>query len=350
MATIHKLSFFVGIEVNGDKPHLQENLEAISNLTKTSRITALDWSLDKSEIFVGRTEPVVKVYSLLDQKYIETSSVEKGPITGVAKFNGKLITGLADGRIQIGDNEESTHLTTGDSMSRLRQCQVEPKLIATGGKDRINNLKVWNLETNECVFKTKNIPNDHLQLEVPVWDTDVNFFDANCLATCSRFGYVRMYDIRKQRRPIGIHKNDQEQIGYTSLALHENIIFCGTTLGIMRAFDIRKMKQILHTYKGFTGSISDVQLDESGKYLCSASLDRFVRIHEVESTILQYQCYVKSKATRVLIRKSEPNTDIKLEDESDEEIGTEENYDDLMTEDESDTEFNDIFDQMQTIE
>lgn len=75
----------------------------------------------------------------------------------------------------------------------------------------------------------------------------------------------------------------------------------------MQAFDIRRMKTFVHTYKGFTGAISDVSLDTSGKYLASASLDRYVRVHHVDSTVLLYQCYVKSKAMRILIRESPEN-------------------------------------------
>lgn len=63
------------------------------------------------------------------------------------------------------------------------------------------------------------------------------------------------------------------------------------------------MKTHVHTYKGFTGGISDLHLDDTGKYLSSASLDRYVRVHDADSTVLLYQCYVKSKATKVLINQ-----------------------------------------------
>lgn len=334
--------------MNGTNPHGQENLESISSLTKTSRITALDWGKDDSEILVGRIEPLVKVYSTASSEYVSTHTLEKGPVVGLASYSGKVIAGLANGRVQIGD-EEPTFLETGDSIARMRQCSVDRKLIATGGKERQNNLKVWNLETSECVFKTKNVPNDFLQLEVPIWDSDVGFVDANCLATCSRHGYVRLYDMRKQRRPVAIYTNDKEQIGYTCLAVHGNVLFCGSTLGVARAFDIRQMKQILHTFKGFSGSISDAVVDESGKYLCTASLDRFVRVHDAESTVLMYQCYVKSKATRVLLHQGQPEFEIKEEEIESEEEGLE--NDPFAHDDDSDdkSDFEEIFNQMETV-
>lgn len=297
---------------------------------------------------MGRIEAVVKVYNVPSNKYTETHPVQGDAVVGLARFDDKLIIGLANGKIQIGATK-STFLDSGDAMSRLRQCNNERKLIATGGKERQNNLKVWNLETNTCTFKTKNVPNDFLQLEVPIWDNDFRFVNENCLSTCSRYGYIRLYDMRQQRRPIASHTNDKEQISYTCLAAHENVIYTGATIGVLRAYDMRQMNQILHTYKGFSGSISDVGIDDTGKYVYTASLDRFVRVHASESTILQYQCYVKSKATRILLRTFAPKIDVKTEDD---------NASDLITSDEDDnventseeSEFDEIFDQMQTVE
>lgn len=270
--------------------------------------------------------------------------MNSGPVVGVAKYDDKLIAGLANGQIQIGVGTTAIQLNSGDAMARMKQCTTSRNLVACGGKERQNNLKVWNLETNECVFRTKNLPNDFLQLEVPVWDTDLSFLDANRLATCSRHGYVRLYDMRTQRRPISNYTNDREQIGYACLATHGDTIFVGTTTGVAYAFDTRKMKQILHTYKGFSGSISAVGCDNSGKYLYTASLDRFVRVHHAETTELQYQCYVKSKATRILLRECEPTIKAEDEEENAEEVAVK-----VDDEDSGDDEFDRMFDAMPTV-
>lgn len=349
---VNNFFFASGIDLTNENPHKQTNLENIQTLTKTTRITALDFGEDETEILVGRVEPIVKVYETPLNAFTATRTFENGPIVGVGKFDGKIIAGLANGRIQIG-HKKSTFLETGDAMSRMRQCRQDRKLIASGGKERQNNLKVWNLETNECIFRTKNVPNDFLQLEVPIWDTDFGFIDANCLSTCSRYGYIRVYDMREQRRPVFNYSNDKEQIGYSCITLHGgDVVFAGTTTGVMHAFDLRKMKHVLHTYKGFTGSITDVGIDKTGKYLYSASLDRFVRVHHAETTALQYQCYVKSKATRVLLRECAP-VEIKQEKESDDEqeanLNGSTSAGQYADEGEDDDEFDKMFDQMQTV-
>lgn len=345
--TIFPVSSILGIGLADEDPHKQTNLEDIQTLTKSSRITTLNFGNTEDEILLGRVEPVVKVYEPTLNAITGSHSFEHGPVVGLAKFNGKIIAGLGNGKIQIG-HKKMTFLETGDAMSRLRQCATERKLIASGGKERQNNLKVWNLESNQCVFRTKNIPNDFLQLEVPIWDNDFAFIDANCLSTCSRYGYVRVYDMRKQRRPIFNYTNDKEQISYSCLTVHGDVVFCGTTTGVMHAFDLRKMKHVLHTYKGFAGSISDIGIDESGKFVYSASLDRFVRVHHSESTILQYQCYVKSKATRILLRQYTP---VKVKEESNKPTKkSTSNVDSNKDEDDDDDDdFDEMFNKMPTV-
>lgn len=335
--------FDSGIGVNADDPYKQTNLEEIQSLTKTSRITALDYGEHDDEILIGRVEPLIKVYETPLKAFTAKYTVAHGPVVGLAKYNGRIVAGLENGKIQIG-HKKPIYLETGDAMSRMRQCPAERKLIGSGGKERHNNLKIWNLESQECVFRTKNVPNDFLQLEVPVWDSDFGFLDANCLSTCSRYGYVRVYDMREQRRPIFNYVNDKEQISYTCLALHENAVYAGTTTGVMFAYDLRKMKHVLHTYKGFAGSISDIGVDPSGQFLCSASLDRFVRVHCAKSTVLQYQCYVKSKATRILLRNS-TEVNIKTEDE----VPAAEASQAPPHTDDNDDDFDEMFNKMPTV-
>lgn len=110
------------------------------------------------------------------------------------------------------------------------------------------------------------------------------------------------------------------------------------------------MKTHVHTYKGFTGGISDLHLDDTGKYLASASLDRYVRIHDAESTVLQYQCYVKSKATRVLIRQlSEHQLQQQQPSDDEEGVKSRKNNKRQAKATPRDTEYDDMFDQMPTV-
>ncbi|KAJ6646477.1 WD repeat-containing protein 74 [Pseudolycoriella hygida] len=340
---------FKRIDVFAENPHAQQNLQSISSLDKHSRVTSMEWGND-NEILIGRANKCMKIYNANANEFSSTIEMDDGPIVGVCRYDDKIIAGLATGKVQISERNK-VFLQTGDDLSRMRQCKENKRMIATGGKGRQNNLKVWNLETNTKVFSSKNLPNDYLELEVPVWDSDLMFFDAHTLATCSRYGYVRMYDTRKQRRPVLEYVNSKEQIVYGCATAHQNLLFVGSASGIVRAFDSRRMKTILHTYKGFTGSVTDIVTDDCGKYIFTSCLDRFIRVHSIESTALQYQCYVKSKATQVLMQQDD---ELIPEDNEGDEEENEQSDDDTNENSEnksgSDSEYDEMFQNMQTIE
>lgn len=46
-----------------------------------------------------------------------------------------------------------------------------PVVIAVGGRE--NDLALYNLETQEAVFKGRNVANDFLNLRVPIWVADM---------------------------------------------------------------------------------------------------------------------------------------------------------------------------------
>ena len=221
----------------------------------------------------------------------------------------------------------------------MRQCPQNRKLVATGGKDRQNNLKVFDLEAQKEIFSSKNVPHDNLQLEVPIWDSDLSFINNsdNSLATCSRYGYIRFYDYRQQRRPVQNYVDNRDQ-AFNSMAERNGIIYVSTTTGGLFAFDLKNMKVPLHTYKGATGSILSLAVDETGKFLFSASLDRYVRVHDADKTNLLYQCYVKSKASQIVIKPADEgllNEHKKLQEQVAEG---------------SDNEYDNMFEKMQTVE
>lgn len=188
----------------------------------------------------------------------------------------------------------------------MRQSTANQNLVAVGGKDRKNNLKIFDLQTQKLIFTSKNVPHDSLQLEVPIWDSDMSFVNdtENSLVTCSRYGYIRLYDTRQQRRPVKNYIDKNEQ-AFNSLTERNGIIYVGTTMGSLYAFDLKTMKVPLHTYKGAVGSITSIQLDDTGKFLFSSSLDRFVRVHNAEKTNLLYQCYLKIKPSQMVMKSAD---------------------------------------------
>lgn len=243
-----------------------------------------------------------------------------------------------NGKIHILD-DASTVMEAGDNISKMRQCPQNRNLVAVGGKDRANNLNVFDLEAQKSIFKSKNVPHDNLQLEVPIWESDLTFVNNSdkYLATCSRYGYIRFYDYRVQRRPVHNYTDSREQ-AFNSLAERNGIIFVSTTMGGLYAFDLKNMKVPLHTYKGATGSITSITVDDAGKFVFTASLDRYVRVHNAEKTNLLYQCYVKSKASQIVMKSADNQMLAEYKQSKEQEVEN------------SDEEFDELFENMQTVE
>ncbi|KAG5673124.1 hypothetical protein PVAND_003198 [Polypedilum vanderplanki] len=325
---------------NTDNPYKQTNFQSLDKVTKESKVTALCFAdEDRNEILLGRGDSVIKTFDCTQNSFIGTDlTIPEGKIVGIAWSQETIVAASDDGKIHI-LNDSPTVLETGDNLSKMRQCSQNKNFVAVGGKDRKNNLKVFDLESGKSIFSSKNVPHDNLQLEVPVWDSDICFVnnsDSN-LATCSRHGYIRLYDYRAQRRPLKNYTDSKEQ-AFNSLTEHSGIIFVGTTTGSLYAFDLKSMKVPLHTYKGATGSISSITTDDSGKYLFVSSIDRYVRVYNSEKTHLLYQCYVKSKASEILMK------------EADTQLLNEHKKEQKQTVDGSDEEYDNLFDQMQTVE
>lgn len=223
-----------------------------------------------------------------------------------AHFRNILAAGLSNGTIQfVNVNQRDADLdvlNSGDNMTRMRSCPSKPSLVATGGKLKQNNIKVWDLESRKELFSSKNVRPSELQLEMPIWDNDMSFLSETTIATCSRHGYIRYYDTRSQRRPVaGFQSSDRDQFSFTSLATDGDLAYVGLTVGGLQCYDLRQLKRAVHVYKAAIGSISDVCIaGNSGQYLVSSSLDRFIRVHSTSTNALIYQSYMQSKVTRVL--------------------------------------------------
>ena len=71
-------------------------------------------------------------------------------------------------------------------------------------------------------------------------------------------------------------------------------VIVGNTQGKMGLLDIRQGK-VVHLYKGFAGGIRSVQCHASKPVVASCGLDRFLRVHDIESKALLSKVYMKSR-------------------------------------------------------
>ncbi|KAF8628347.1 hypothetical protein AX15_003887 [Amanita polypyramis BW_CC] len=135
------------------------------------------------------------------------------------------------------------------------------------------------------IWRAKNVANDGLGLRQPVRITSLAFLDSTLNATNllagTELGDARRYDTRASRRPVAEFKAIGRLGGVKVLekGANENEVFIGDNGSSLFSVDLRNGK-IVYGYKGLSGSVNSIAT--TPKYLATAALDRFARIHSVE--------------------------------------------------------------------
>jgi len=195
-------------------------------------------------------------------------------------------------------------------------------IVATGGDEEM--LKLWDLSTAQPTWKARNVPNDKLDLRVPVYVRDLDFIPKSTtakLVTGTAYHQIRLYDTKASQRPVWTIKPTDRAV-CSVLALSDgHTIVSGDGAGDTYMVDIRN-STIVGKLKGVGGAVTCLQQSDDGKYLASASLDRFVRVYSTASRTLVNKVYVKQRLRACLFFPdqdgSEPADD--AEDEDDDEV------------------------------
>ncbi|XP_077536404.1 WD repeat domain 74 lethal (2) k09848 [Haemaphysalis longicornis] len=320
---------FVGAEtgllkgINTEKK-VFANLNSLHEVDKSAEITCLRWKDDsESEIYAGLRSQTVKTYcsnSGLCKDVVDVRGGE-GPIKGIGVVNSNLVTCVSSGLLKVWAQDGSSQAETevGVDVFRMRQHTRKAGLVATGGKE--NDLKLWDLENLEKpVFQAKNVRNDFLDLRVPVWVTDMDFMaDSEKVIAITGHHQVRIYDPScNQRRPVVDFEFDEYPLTCLSLTPRPEQVVVGNSRGRVALVDVRR-KGTVHVFKGVAGSIRAVCCHPTLPLVASCGLDRFLRVHDLNTRLLQTKLYLKSRLNCLLMR-----TDFAVEEEEEEDKGEEE--------------------------
>mmetsp|Transcript_11822 Transcript_11822/g.26064 ORF Transcript_11822/g.26064 Transcript_11822/m.26064 type:complete len:546 (-) Transcript_11822:225-1862(-) len=218
--------------------------------------------------------------------------------------------------------------------------------IAFGGDE--NDVKIFDLAKNEIVWKAKNMPNDFLELRIPLKISTVHWAThaapaKSVIIVGTRDGKIRAYDTTLQKRPlfdmiIG-YKMGKGTGGYTGsedvqarpvkcATVHQTkngqwSYFAGNTLGVLREFSMSKLEKfetakirpgtkrhwiwaeqqfpMRRAYRNITGSIRSIDVHSSGQALVAVGLGRFAYIFDTGKTNLISKVYLKQKLCSVLL-------------------------------------------------
>ena len=188
-------SVFVGSEtgllkgINVDKDYWR-NLNEIETPDKSNEIRSLSWNDDdQTNICVGLRDKRVGSFDVSKQCFTSITSYDGGPGTlkDVFQIDDRTVTAIDSGVVNVWqDNEILNTINTipkqKGSLTCMVHSQYEDNVIATGGKEP--ELKLWDLnDTEKPTFTAKNVKNNWLNLEVPVWVTGVGFLSDKKIVT-----------------------------------------------------------------------------------------------------------------------------------------------------------------------
>ncbi|KAK2703899.1 WD repeat-containing protein 74-like [Artemia franciscana] len=301
-----------GININNQNV-IVKNFHNLKKLDKQEEICSLAWGdSEETDVLIGIRCQKVRTF---DSEFNCFSSCMEtlagsGPIVGVARFEGALVTAAESGTVKVWRTREKESKAIefesgggGKNIARMRQNPTKPSVFAIGGQE--NTLRLWDLANPEKpLFKAKNVKNDFLNLRVPIWISDIAFLqDSERIATTSRHSHIRVYSPKEQLRPVIDFTFEDEPLTSLSTANKEWEVVVGSGRGRLGLFDLRQ-RRIVHSMKGLVGGIRDVVCHKTRPYVASVSLDRHLRIHELNTKKLLFKVYLKSRLNSILMRSS----------------------------------------------
>eukprot|EP00466_Bigelowiella_natans_P014462 jgi/Bigna1/85299/estExt_fgenesh1_pg.C_30181 len=295
-------------------------------------IEAMAWS----GLYSGGDSYDSHFLSALQNGRVENRSRSTGEVTqsfqmasagcsGLATIDSKrLLSGTKNGVVQIfEEGKEASTFKVGEKTCRVKFCPGS-SAIATGGNEEL--LKVWDLATKKQTFKARNVKPDKLDLRYPVHILDISFFTntssssssqqqqqqqqaATQIVTATAHHQVRFYDTKAQKRAIWSHKIGENAVR-SVLALRDGItIIAGDGAGETLQLDSRVNGRIVGKFKGVGGAITCISQDESGEFLSTTSLDRFVRVYDIKTRKMLNKVYLKQRVSSCLFCKNPEGTE-----------------------------------------
>ncbi|XP_063390912.1 WD repeat-containing protein 74 [Cydia fagiglandana] len=303
-----------------------ENLVDIKSLQKDEGVTCMEWgNAEQTEILLGKKNQQIQVYSTdgtLHRTY--TADHGSGHVVGVGRCR-RLVSALSSGVVKIWNKKEEILVDTGGKLDRMRVC-AEEQLFATGGEE--NDLKIYRIGEPEPIFSAKNLAHDWLQLRRDIWVSDLCWCGqgGQLAAVCSRHGYIRLYDVRAQRRPVCNIETDKMAATCIAPGRDEREVMVGFGRGQLHAVELRAGR-LGAGLRGAAGAVAAVAVAAGRVY--SASLDRHLRVHCYNTKQLLYKQYLTSKLTGLLIQ-TEGSTPLRSAPEVKEEPEVQDEMDQLF--------------------
>jgi len=221
----------------------------------------------------------------------------------------------------IGANGNIVIVNTSNNKYKYKEFQVDGPLsaydvqnnnIALGGRE--NDLKLYDIKTQQNIWSAKNVPDDKLMLRVPIWITAITHINENpnLIATGTGHKHLRIYDTKvNNSQPINtVDYSEEYRITAIASTKDGNGVYVADTAGGFHLFDRRNLKRI-STYHGYAGSIRDIKVSTDGNFVTAVGLDRYVRIFDnngnSNTNKEEARIFLRNRLNRVLLFHDQNN-------------------------------------------
>ena len=328
-----------------------DSSKSIINIFSNNKIEQIDNS-EENEDEESETKDTLNFYiSSINENYIlnwdskkvissyKNENPDISYISSAIKFpynsnnNTIFINGTSDSKVNLVSFDEQlkfnnssiyTPLDTSNKNLKIKLRGIANSLYNTDSAYLLyqnNPFILYNINQQKIEFKGKNLPNDELNLRIPMHDMDIvevkNNPRLNYISTA--YGEIRLYDKKASPRPSLNKKITNTKINKIDITDDGNYLFVGDNSGYCAMLDIRKSFSACKTFKGNSGAIKTLVNIEQNNNLIVSGFDRYVRIYDYKSGGDE-KIFVKNKVNSAILVELEKNKNKEFEDDDESNI------------------------------
>ncbi|RLN50033.1 hypothetical protein BBJ29_002765 [Phytophthora kernoviae] len=291
-------------------------------------IQRLCWYGDEREaadfqrnVVLARADGVVESYEALHGKtlsssrepeWLWTAGEEIAPKTRCVGLDvlhkfGSVVQCSSSGdvlvRSTLEDAGKPTSFNVGADLEKMQLEPTQQTVIGLGGKE--HDLNLWSLETQQMLFKAKNVTHNNLDMRVPVWVKDLRFLSSGSsnghrVVVGTGHRHIRIYDSNTKRRPVQqLDSFGENPVQSICVSPDETRVYVGDTAGNLDILDLRTLKH-MGRCTGPVGSIRDIACHPTLPYIAAVGLDRMVHVFDVNTRNYRHTIYAKQRLNSVL--------------------------------------------------
>ena len=288
-------------------------------------------SINENYILNWDSKKVISSYKNENPDISYISSAIKFPYN--SNNNTIFINGTSDSKVNLVSFDEQlkfnnssiyTPLDTSNKNLKIKLRGIANSLYNTDSAYLLyqnNPFILYNINQQKIEFKGKNLPNDELNLRIPMHDIDIvevkNNPRLNYISTA--YGEIRLYDKKASPRPSLNKKITNTKINKIDITDDGNYLFVGDNSGYCAMLDIRKSFSACKTFKGNSGAIKTLVNIEQNNNLIVSGFDRYVRIYDYKSGGDE-KIFVKNKVNSAILVELEKNKNKEFEDDDESNI------------------------------